>query len=217
VEDDSARRIVEQVTRRVPRGARRVLEIGCGDGRVSSLLVAWTGTLTAVDPDLEAVRTASRWVPEGVFCVGSGEALAFARDRFDRAVFTLSLHHQDSAAALREASRVVAPGGEIIVVEPVVGGEIEAVFSAVHDEDQAKRLAQRAVGDSGLRVVEQRFFRAAWRFTDRDDLYRAVFGYYGLPFDRSKADRIDAALGDKRGARPIVLEDRMVIQVLAVV
>lgn len=215
MENDSARKIAEEITRQVHLKATHVLEIGCGDGRVSSLLIGHVGALTAIDPDREGIRKASRAIPEGVFRVGSGEDLEYPDGTFDLAVFTLSLHHQDSAAALREAARVVRAGGEVVVVEPVIGGEIEMVYSIVHDEDQAKREAQRAVAESGLHLLRERMFCAEWRFRDADDIYRTVFGYYDVPFDRKRADRIDTLLGPKLGDRPIVLEDRMVIQVLA--
>ena len=215
MEDDSARKIAEEITRQVHLKTRHVLEIGCGDGRVSSLLIGQARSLTAIDPDPDGIRKASQAVPEGVFRVGSGEDLEYPDGTFDLAVFTLSLHHQDSAAALREAARVVGAGGEVVVVEPVIGGAIATVYSIVHDEDQAKREAQSAVAESGLRLLRERMFSAEWRFRDADDIYRTVFGYYDVQFDQKRAEQIDAVLGPKLGDRPIVLEDRMVIQVLA--
>ena len=54
--------------------AGNVLEIGCGDGRLTRELVHLSGSLTALDPELPSVLDAANAVPGKVnFLAGSGE------------------------------------------------------------------------------------------------------------------------------------------------
>lgn len=96
----------------------RVLEIGCGDGLVT-LAAAKTGAeVWGVDPSKPSVEAARNKAKElGVnahFEVGSAYALPFKDGEFDRAIMTEVLEHlEDPQRGLREARRVLKPGGVI--------------------------------------------------------------------------------------------------------
>jgi ubiquinone/menaquinone biosynthesis C-methylase UbiE len=75
---------------------RRVLEIGCGDGRLTLRLARLGARVHAVDPDAEAVDDARRNLPSRYagrvrFEVGTAERLGVASAAFDLAVFAWSL------------------------------------------------------------------------------------------------------------------------------
>ena len=213
---DSDQRIAEEIFQVVELKGKRVLEIGCGNGRISSLLAPKVKQLVAIDPDELSIDEAkSRGI--GVeFCVGSGENLNFPPNAFDVIIFTLSLHHQDSVQALDQAIRVLKNGGSILVVEPVVEGEIEKIFSHLVNEDQAKHDAQKAISDSGLSIDQSQTFTAKWHFDDIADLQKSLFDYYEMKFDIQVAEKILDQVGEKAGSNPIVLEDLMLIQLLSV-
>jgi ubiquinone/menaquinone biosynthesis C-methylase UbiE len=103
---ESDPRIVDKIFKYADLENKQVLEVGCGDGRISSLMIGKAGKLIAVDPDEEKIRAAGKVIPNAEFPIGSGENLEFSEGCFDIVIFTLSLHHQDSNAALREAKRV---------------------------------------------------------------------------------------------------------------
>jgi 16S rRNA A1518/A1519 N6-dimethyltransferase RsmA/KsgA/DIM1 with predicted DNA glycosylase/AP lyase activity len=44
-------------------GSRRVLEIGCGDGRLTRRYLEYAASVTAIDPDADAVRRLAREFP----------------------------------------------------------------------------------------------------------------------------------------------------------
>jgi len=86
---------------------------------------------------VEALTLARKAVPKGRFHEAGAEALPFANDSFDGAIFLNSLHHVPKLAPLRaleEAARVVEPAGPIVVVEPLAEGSFFAALRPVEDE-----------------------------------------------------------------------------------
>lgn len=214
MKEHSAQKIYENIVKHSELENKKILEIGCGTGRISALLSKKTNLLVAIDPDENAIQNARINIPGVDFSVGSGEKLTFADSLFDGVIFTLSLHHQNSRKALREAARVVKAGGKIFVVEPVIEGEIERVFAFLQNENKDKRLAQKAITNSGLSIVASEVFTAEWIFKNEDDLFQSLFGYYDMPFDSDIAVKLSDLLGKKMKLSPIVLVDTMSIQSL---
>jgi predicted RNA methylase len=75
---------------------RRVLELGCGDGRLTVGLAADAASVLAFDPDAEAVAGARRSLPAELarrvaYHVASGTEIELEREAFDLAVFSWSL------------------------------------------------------------------------------------------------------------------------------
>ena len=89
-----------------------VLEIGCGCGDISSLIAEDTQQFVGIDPDVAAIHDAQKKYKHVDFRVDHGESLAFADNRFDLVLFTLSLHHQNSSLALKESGRVLKNDGK---------------------------------------------------------------------------------------------------------
>lgn len=213
IESDS--KIVEMIRQVAELRGRDILEVGCGVGRLTAIMSKLPGRLIAIDPDVSSLREAGEKLPQVDFRVGSGERLDFPGESFDLVIFARSLHHhQNGRAALTEASRVLKTGGHALVVEPDAGGELEQVLMILDDETQALRRAQDAVNSCGLALVHSEIFLGRWVFDDQDDLTQSLFTYYDRGFDQKLADRLMAAVGDKAGDRPIVLLDRMIIQML---
>jgi 2-polyprenyl-3-methyl-5-hydroxy-6-metoxy-1,4-benzoquinol methylase len=75
---------------------KRVLEIGCGDGRLTLRLAELGAQVVAIDPDAQLVRAARRALPirftERIrYRVGSAQPLAYRSGSFERVVFAWSL------------------------------------------------------------------------------------------------------------------------------
>lgn len=215
MQTNSDRKIAETILQYAPdMSTLQVLEVGCGDGRISALLAEKSGQFVAIDPDVECIAAAIENISEGEFKVGSGEQLSFAESSFDLVIFTLSLHHQNSSEALTEAARVMKPSGRIMVIEPHVDGEVEKAFAFVHNENQAKVDAQQAIYSSALSLEIEEEFTASWSFADTAELLHSLFDYYQAPFDEVAAEQIMSFVSAKVQDRTIVLEDRMTIQIL---
>ncbi|MBT8362806.1 MAG: class I SAM-dependent methyltransferase [Deltaproteobacteria bacterium] len=190
---------------------RKVLEIGCGDGRITKGLLANSGSLIAIDPDSAAISTAKERIPEVDFRVGSGESLGFLNDCFDVVLFTLSLHHQNSSKALKEAAKVLNDDGQILIVEPVADSEISIICDIIESETDALNNAINAINTSMFKVVFAEEFYPEWEFENNRELYSWLFDHYQIPYDKSKVVRINKLLGDKKRSRPINLGDKHVI------
>jgi ubiquinone/menaquinone biosynthesis C-methylase UbiE len=75
---------------------RRVLELGCGDGRLTLGLAADAASVLAFDPDTDAVERARRSLPAELagrvaYQVASGDQIEIEPASFDLVVFSWSL------------------------------------------------------------------------------------------------------------------------------
>jgi ubiquinone/menaquinone biosynthesis C-methylase UbiE len=75
---------------------QRVLELGCGDGRLTLGIAAEAGSVLAFDPDAEAVERARRFLPTTLidrvtYEVASGREIEIEPHSFDLIVFSWSL------------------------------------------------------------------------------------------------------------------------------
>lgn len=75
---------------------RRVLELGCGDGRLTIGIAADAANIFAFDPDAEVVERARRFLPAELadrvaYEVASGKEIELEPASFDLAVFSWSL------------------------------------------------------------------------------------------------------------------------------
>jgi len=73
-----------------------VLELGCGDGRLTPGIAAEAASVLAFDPDAEAVERAQRSLPAELaervtFRVASGKEIELEPISFDLVVFSWSL------------------------------------------------------------------------------------------------------------------------------
>ena len=92
---------------------RRVLEVGCGTGRLAAALAERYGCkVWGIDAEPEMIEVARERVPAGVgLRVGRAEDLGFKDGWFERVVMTLVLQLVHRPKALAEIFRVLEPRG----------------------------------------------------------------------------------------------------------
>ena len=174
-------------------GRDGVLDIGCGEGKFTRGLAGFCKHVGGVDVKERAIRAANEAArAQGVavdFRVASGEALPFADASHDVVAFSNSLHHMPRpAVALREALRVLKPGGALYVMEPVPAGNYQEATRLVNDETIVRTDALRALFDlvgANLSSVTEIMYRSRRDFADfnewkedqidRDEKRRAAF------------------------------------------
>jgi SAM-dependent methyltransferase len=105
--------------------ARRLLEIGCGEG---FLLAALSGAEKfAVDLSVEAIRKA-RTKGEAHFSLALGERLPFPDGHFDLVTSVGVMEHfLDIGEALREIRRILRPGGHYVSLTHVERSPAERI------------------------------------------------------------------------------------------
>jgi SAM-dependent methyltransferase len=139
---------------------RDVVDIGCGGGGLVRALTGLGARVIGVEISERQLATAVArdGGSSARYLVGRGEDLPLDDRSVDVAVFMRTLHHVPAAeqpAALREAARVVRPGGSVYVVEPLAEGDYFELVSMVEDEVEVRAAAQRALGDAAQAGLER--------------------------------------------------------------
>ncbi|MHA2329250.1 MAG: class I SAM-dependent methyltransferase [Candidatus Hodarchaeales archaeon] len=108
---------------------KKVLEVGCGDGRLTFQYAALTKHVIAIDPEIENIEKAKGKIPPELsskleFHVGRGENLLFDDESFDIVFYAYSLCcFTDGIEAMKkglnEAWRVLkSEGGVLVDLQP---------------------------------------------------------------------------------------------------
>jgi SAM-dependent methyltransferase len=185
-----------------------LVEIGCGDGRLSGGLREISSSMTALDPGREALSRAAQTIPEKIdLLAGSGEELPLADGCADAVLFTLSLHHQNPVRALDEAQRVLKKNGRILVLEPVEHSLLNMLFSVINNESDAYERAEMAINGSALKEIRTGSVREKWVFEDFPDMVEYLFDYCDLEPDEEKKQQMAQLLGERTADKPLAVED----------
>jgi len=178
-----------------PRTGLRWLDVGCGNGAFTEMLVGRCAPLSVhgVDPS-EAQLAFARTRPAArvaQFSLGDAMALPFPDDTFDAAVMPLVIFFvPDPAAGVAEMARVVCPGGTVTAYAWDMEGsgfpyealqaEMRGLGVAVPTPPNpgASRVdALRGLwAGAGLGSVETREINVRRTFNDFDDYWATVLG-----------------------------------------
>lgn len=93
-----------------------VVELGAGTGKLTELLVARGCSVTATDPSEAMLSRLARRVPEARVLAGTAEQVPLSPRSADLVVAAQAFHWFDAERALREAARVLRPGGQLAVL-----------------------------------------------------------------------------------------------------
>jgi SAM-dependent methyltransferase len=121
----------------------RALDVGCGPGALTTLMVERLGAdrVAAVDPSAPFVAHARTRLPGVDIRLASAEDLPFLDATFDAALAELVVHFMaDPVAGLREMARVTRPGGVVAACVWDYGGggsPLTTFWAAVRDLDPA--------------------------------------------------------------------------------
>lgn len=152
--------------RQLEPASGRVLEVGAGTGRNLPHYPATIDELVVTEPnDAMLCRARKRRAPAGraaTFAAASAEALPFPDGSFDTVVCTLVLCTvPDQAAVLRELSRVLRPGGQLLFAEHVRSADprrakwqdrLERPWGLIADGCHPNRDTGAALAAAGFRV-----------------------------------------------------------------
>lgn len=186
-----------------------VLEVGCGDGRLTGELAKISDTILAIDPDAGSIDQARSLLGSGISLIlGSGESIPLADDTIDTIIFSLSLHHHEGPdQALTEAQRVLRDKGRILILEPEAQSPINRLFRLIHDEDAAYDRAADAVNMCGLELADMGTYNSIWRFDDFEEMVKYLYSHFELEPDQPQVEAMGNILGSEATDRPLDIED----------
>ncbi len=140
--------------RLVAPAGKDVVDIGCGGGQLVRDLAGREARVVGVEISPQQLEPALAHDDGsgGSYRVGQAQQLPLPDASMDVAVFLRTLHHippPELMQALREARRVLRPGGAVYVAEPLPEGNYFALTSLIEDELAVRAAAQEAIADGG--------------------------------------------------------------------
>ncbi|MBS1692251.1 MAG: class I SAM-dependent methyltransferase [Actinobacteria bacterium] len=100
----------------LPRGARDVLDLGAGTGKLTTRLVERGLRVVAVDPIPEMLDVLSGALPDTPALLGTAEEIPLPDNSVDAVLVAQAWHWFDPERAVKEVARVLRPGGRLGLV-----------------------------------------------------------------------------------------------------
>jgi ubiquinone/menaquinone biosynthesis C-methylase UbiE len=174
-------------------GGLRCLDVGCGNGAFTEVLVARCAPamVMGLDPSEEQIAYARQrpGAKLAEFRVGDALALPFGDRSFDAALMALAISFvPDPAKAVAEMVRVVRPDGWIATYMwdiPGGGVPVSPLYAALrsvgsspgtqpHPEASLREAMQELWQKAGLQSIETRVIRIPIVFADFDDCWEST-------------------------------------------
>ncbi|MHB8577957.1 MAG: class I SAM-dependent methyltransferase [Dehalococcoidia bacterium] len=176
-----------------PELSGRVLDVGCGEGRLASLLddgITWVGA--------DSSRTQLAANPYRPVVLADMRALPFRDGAFDAVTHLWCLYHlDDPAVAIREAQRVLRVGGRYYAATAARDNDPELLPEGYprssFDAEEAAALVATVFAD----VQPERWDRTFFPLQTRDEV-RAYCRHNYLPAERAESAELPLWL-TKRG------------------
>lgn len=176
----------ELLIRRVPAGARKLVDVGCGLATAAHALLpklpatAYVG----VDADPDRIEQARKLL-DGMsyrdrveLRVGRAESLPFQDGEAEVVLIGMTLMHvPDPSAALRDVARVLSPGGTLVAVEPDQTGT-QVYFDGVLDDVTAAFRGLWKALRAHRRPTDMAIGPALATFVEREGLHVEEFFPY---------------------------------------
>ena len=154
----------------LPESPKQLLEVGCGEGRVSRDLRSRGYDPVGVDISPTLVRLAQQADPDGRYVVADAASLPFDDDGFGLVVAYNSLMDVDDLTrAVSEIARVLEPGGRLCVC-------------VTHPFADAGRFSTREA-DAAFVVTDSYLERRPFELTVERNGVRMTFGGWAYPLE----------------------------------
>ncbi|HLD31414.1 MAG TPA: class I SAM-dependent methyltransferase [Patescibacteria group bacterium] len=164
----------------VPVNAR-VLDIGCGNGRLYQVLAQKQVTYVGLDNSQELLKIAAKENPAAQFLNGDMRELPFSNEEFDTIFCLAAFHHldnnQDRIKVLQGIRRILRPAGHLIMTNWNLGSQWAKAqvekgkyrswgfhdFVVPWQDTQGNVLGERYYHGFDFPELEKLFRAAGWR------------------------------------------------------
>ncbi len=185
ITDNVARELIS----RTPTENKHVLDLCCGQGNVTTLLLQAGARTFGLDFSPEMLALAAKAAPGAVLQQGDAASLPFDDGSFDAVVCNFGMMHlPDQPAALREIRRVLRPGGRFLMAtwaapenSPAFGTVFAAIkahadFSAAPQQPDLFAFAKPSEAETmmtaaGLQLTNHETVTPAWELSQADELF----------------------------------------------
>ena len=193
----------------LPDDSGVILEIGCGNGRLSGELALISDLTVGIDIFEDQLQIAQSSIVSTFQAVlARGEMLPIKTNHIDAVVFTLSLHHhEDPCKALDESVRVLKENGKILVLEPDANSLLSKIFAIHDDESSEYELVETAIVQSGLKNRRSGYIQTQWIFDDFEEMVNYMFAFFGIDREERAVDQMSQLLGGFREKSPLPIQD----------
>lgn len=186
----------------VPLQAQRIVELGCGNARLSRGLLQQYPQCHVTGLEVDRVQHAANLANPAErleFVEAGAQAIPAPDASFDLAIMLKSLHHVPldlMEQALAEVERVIRPGGYWYVSEPVYEGDLNELMRVFNDEGTVRAAAQalldRAADNGHWERVDDVYFDVPVAYRDFADFERRMVNvtYADRRFDEATRTRL---------------------------
>jgi SAM-dependent methyltransferase len=158
-------------------GFTNALDVGCGEGRFCRMLRTRRITAIGIDPTHRLIEEARMRDPDGDYRMARAEALPFEDGRSDLVVSYLSLIDiPDLSAAIAEMTRVLAPGGALLIANLTSFSTASAVPGVTWTRDAAGNRLYFAIDH----YLEARAEQVSWDDISVVNYHRPLSAYMAL-------------------------------------
>jgi ubiquinone/menaquinone biosynthesis C-methylase UbiE len=175
------------------KGAKIVLDAGCGDGRFVLDARAAGFDVTGIDVSARALRFAKAYSPDAEFVEGDVAEMPFRKSSFDAVVCMHVLEHivpEKAPRVVAEIARVLKPGGTLILAVPSARTKV----SPNHYRHFAADEVQRTLAPAFENMTVEGFDAASW-FLRVPFYFLSLMVLIAYPF-RNAAPRFAGWLAD---------------------
>jgi ubiquinone/menaquinone biosynthesis C-methylase UbiE len=229
---------MKAILQRVSFRGKNILEIGCGDGRLTFEYARLVEKVVGIDPDISQIKRARKEVPKGLtgkvkFQVGKGEELDFPDNSFDIVFFSWSLCCIDSPMmerALSQAWRVLKKNRILVnlqgsLQQPFEKGSIYHMITGKFPESfedvgftQARyALKYATIAERKFRLIAEEEFPVNTYYDTVQDFLDGLNSETWEEYNRLDEDRkkeIRSKLSLMRSRKGILLRENAVLSVL---
>ena len=221
---DPDNKYIQAINSHVPLAGTTILEIGCGDGRITQELSRYAARVVATDLNEKVLEQARNKISatnvEFLFTPGGFADLP--EQAFDLVIYTLSLHHippDKMVAHLQHSGQLLNQAGKIVIVEPGNGGsflEVKQRFGAGSGDESAEKaaavVAMRHLAGWNLSPTYK--FNVEFLFENLEDFYASKLpSYRELPSEQQRA--VKEFLSQHTTPRGLVLTSERYLNLLS--
>lgn len=220
---DPDNKYLQTINAYAPLKGATILEIGCGNGRITADMAQLAKQIVATDLDAASLTQARKNVNmNNIDFIHTPDGFpALPIKSFDIAIYTLSLHHiqpHKMVDNLLHIGKLLNDNGKIVVVEPGDSGsflEVKQRYGAGSGDETAEKQAAVAAMNllPGWKLSRTHKFYVDFQFTDKADFFTNKLPNYET-LSAAKLKELEIFLQQNTTSRGIVLNSERYLNLI---